>query len=525
MPLISPDQSTKRILVMCGNDAAAVTAANVYAENLQGHDLRFLEERIVSADRVCAFSRRRLRARGIFSLLGSLAYYGMRLVRPAGIPDKKYRPELTVDSFNSASAVRDRIQDFKPDIVLVCFCSVLGKDLLRLLPDAAYNIHPGINPRYRGFGNIWAAYENNTDCLGYTIHKLDEGTDTGERVAVVRLSPQDLAGVPFADIDIPAASRAAKHLAGMLLGIQDASIPEEFRDMPSRLYGVPTLPVFLKARRNFAAALRRPRHILVTGASSGLGKALAVQYAEPGVRLSLWARDAARLEAVAALCREKGAQTALISQDVRDLEQSRAILGRIHAEFPIDLAILGAGVSSGTLPDGSPEPVEDACRVMTVNATASINMAGALFGLMRTRGSGHVACISSIAAFYPLPDSPAYSAAKVALAYYGKAMRPLVRPLRVSVVYPGYVDSPMSHRLSGPQPMRWSAGKAAAHIRGRLDAGAGSIVFPIPLAFGSLLLHVLPLPVADFFARRFGFSIRPDEESVTAKELREDTRV
>lgn len=504
----------KRILVFCGNDAAAVTAANVYADRLRDHDLCFLEERIISPKRSLAFSRRRLRSHGLLSLLGSCAYYGLRLARPPAMPKKQYRPARTTDNFNTDPAIRALVREFNPDAVLVCFCSVLKPELLSRLPDAAYNIHPGVNPRYRGFGNIWALHENNIGCLGYTIHKLDPGTDTGERIAVVGLSPRDFAGVPLGDIDIPVSSRAARHLADLLLGMGEASIPEAFQNLPSRLYGVPTLSVVRTAKNNLAAALRNaPGHILITGASSGLGRALAEAFAAPGVRLSLWARDVPRLEAVAALCREKGAETAVISQDISEFAQSRAVLADLYAESPVDLAILGAGVSSGTLPGGDPEPATAACRTMTVNATASITMAGTLFELMRARGAGHVVCISSIAALYPLPDSPAYSAAKVALAYYAKGMRPLVRPLRVSVVYPGYVDTPMSRRLSGPQPLRWSVDKAATHIRERLAAGSDGIVFPLPLALGSLILHLLPAPLADFFAKRFGFFIEPDAES------------
>ena len=506
---------------MCGNDAAAVTAANIYADKLRDHDLLFLEERILSVGRIMAFCRRRLRSSGAFSLLGSLAYYGLRLVNPPKMPVKRYIPNRTADNFNTDPAIREAISTFKPDAVLVCFCSILGPELLALLPDATYNIHPGINPRYRGFGNIWAAYENNLGCLGYTIHKIDAGTDTGERIAVVVLSPRELANIPLTDIDIPVSSRAATHMAELLLGRAEAAVPETCRDMPSRLYGVPTFGVFRGACRNMAAALRAsPGHVLITGASSGVGKALAEEYAAPGTRLTLWARDPARLDAVAGQCREKGAVVRTVCQDVRDIEQSRAVLARIHAEDPVDTAILGAGVTSGTLPDGSPEPATHAWHTMTVNGTAAIVMAGTMLELMGERGTGHVVCLSSIAAFYPLPDSPAYCAAKAALTCYAKAMRPLVRPVRISLVYPGYVDTPMSRKLSGAQPLRWSAEKAASHIRNRLDTGAKSVVFPLPLALGLLLLHGLPSYLADFFVKRFGFAVTPDPENTpgTARE-------
>lgn len=507
----------KRILVLCGNDSRAISAANIYAEMLSDHELAFLEEKVVSPGRSKKFVKRRLKSKGFLSLLGSLLYYGMLIIRPENKPRRRYKPRLTVSDFSKSGAVEDFIREFKPEAALVAFCGLLDDDLLKLLPEASYNIHPGINPRYRGFGNIWALYENETGCLGYTIHKVDQGIDTGERVAVKKLGLRSLALKSFADLDLPVARVAARHLAGLLLGQREAEIPEEFRDLESRAYGVPTLPVFWRARKNYRAALAKaPRHILITGASGGIGRALAEEFSGPGVRLSLWGRDAARLEECAAACRAKGAETAVIQQDLREFEASRAALARLDAEHPVDLAVLGAGVTSGSLACGSPEPVADACRTMSVNATAAINMCGALLELMRQRAAGQVAVISSVASLYPLPDSPAYSAAKVALAYYARAMRPLVRPVQVSVIYPGYVDSPMSRRLDGAQPMRWSTAKAAAYIRKRLDAGSRSIVFPKLLALGMVLLNFMPSVMSGFFLKRFGFVVLPPEEAGSA---------
>jgi short-subunit dehydrogenase len=156
---------------------------------------------------------------------------------------------------------------------------------------------------------------------------------------------------------------------------------------------------------------------------------------------------------------------------------------------------------------------------MEVNAMGTINMAATLLECMAGRGQGHIVLISSIAGLYPLSGSPTYSASKAAVSYYGQALRPVARSkgVRVSVVYPGYVQSPMSKRLIGPQPMRWSAPKAAAHIVERLNAGSDSIAFPFLLALGARTLHLLPTPVADFFVKYFSFTVEPDRESPLAK--------
>ena len=259
----------------------------------------------------------------------------------------------------------------------------------------------------------------------------------------------------------------------------------------------------------------RRRHILISGASGGLGSALAAAYAGAATQLTLWGRNEQRLNAVPEHCRSLGAGAQILCGDTRDLPRARNALHVLHEASPIDLAFLNAGVSSGALPSGGMEPVADLCRTLEVNALGTINMGAALLGLMTERGSGQVVFISSLGALYPLPSSPAYCAAKVAVAYYARAARTALPPgkARISIVYPGYVDTPMSRRLLGPQPFRVSADQAARHIRSRLDAGADDIVFPRLLAFGMRLLHLMPSPLADFFGRRFSFTVVPDAES------------
>jgi short-subunit dehydrogenase/folate-dependent phosphoribosylglycinamide formyltransferase PurN len=511
----APGQGKKRILILCGNEAPGINAANVYAEKLAGHELCFLEEKVLSLGRILRFTRRRLKTQGIFSLLGSYLYFLPQCFAVHKKPEKKYKADIVTNDFSTDPKIAEFLKIFNPDIVLVAFCGILSKDFLRLLPTVAYNIHPGINPRYRGFGNVWAFYESNYCCIGYTIHEVDEGTDTGRRVVARRLDPvRAFSGVAFADIDAHVLGLAAAHLADILLGLQETEyIPAELHELTSVLYGAPTLKVYLAARRNFRR-LFNPLHIFISGASSGLGRALACAFAAPGRRLSLLGRNLERLDETAELCRRKGAESTLLLQDIRELEPCRKLLENLDAEQPIDLAILAAGVSSGTLPDGKPERVEDACRTLECNALATVNCAGALFNCMSKRLSAgaraQVVFISSLAALRPLPDSPAYGASKMAVAYYAKAARPLYKNLRISLVYPGYVDTPMSRRVAGPQPLRVSADDAALLIRDRLEKGSDNIVFPRLLALGLNLLRLLPCPLAQFFLKRFAFTIAPD---------------
>lgn len=256
----------------------------------------------------------------------------------------------------------------------------------------------------------------------------------------------------------------------------------------------------------------------MTGASGGLGSALANVFSSPESHVTLWGRDARRLAEVAEACENKGASADIVQYDSRDYEECRSIIRRMNTTSPVDIAILNAGVSSGVQPDGSPEPVEDACRTLEVNATGNINMAGALLEGMLSRG-GHLVFICSLAALYPLPSSPAYSASKAALSCYARALRMQLTggAVRISLVYPGYVESPMSDRLLGNQPLRWSAEKAALHIADKLEAGKDFIAFPFPLTLGLKVLHFLPSPLAAFFLKNFSFTVSPDQESPAAK--------
>lgn len=237
-----------RILVLCGNDAVPVTAANVYAEMLGEHEVRFFEENVLSLGRILRFSLRRVKARGIFSLLGSYLFYLRKFIRGEKKIPKQYQPERTVSSFSDDPAVLAFIEDFQPDLIIIGFCGLLNRDFLRKVKRPLVNTHPGINPRYRGFGNIWACYEGNSACTGFTIHEVDAGIDTG---AAISMAAVDFTGVPFDEIDHHAAKLAARCLSRLIQGEEEPEVPDAFANLPSACYGVPTLAAYYTARRNY----------------------------------------------------------------------------------------------------------------------------------------------------------------------------------------------------------------------------------------------------------------------------------
>jgi short-subunit dehydrogenase len=241
--------------------------------------------------------------------------------------------------------------------------------------------------------------------------------------------------------------------------------------------------------------LSGPSHIFVTGASSGIGAALARRYAGPRVRLALTGRNRDRLEAVAEACRTRGADTVVRACDVRNAEAMRAFIEEVDAQFPIAMVIANAGFGGKMVMAGpSGEPADVARAIFDINVIGVVNTVAPLLPRLVARKKGHVVIMSSLAAFLPLPDAPAYSASKAAVRGYGEALRRLLAPnnVHVSVVCPGFVDTPMSESLDGPRPFLWSAERAADAIAAGLTRGKIEICFPWQLSILTKVSAHLP---------------------------------
>ncbi|HWI87528.1 MAG TPA: SDR family NAD(P)-dependent oxidoreductase [Sphingomonas sp.] len=251
--------------------------------------------------------------------------------------------------------------------------------------------------------------------------------------------------------------------------------------------------------------------IMITGASSGLGAGLAKDYAAPGIRLVLSARDGARLEETARACRDKGASVVTGLFDVGEAEPLGAWLVEQDAAVPFDLVIAAAGVSGGTGEGDEPEGVSVAAMQVRANLLGTIHTIEPLLPRMIARGHGHVALIASTAALRGLPYSPAYSASKAGVRTYGEALRALLRPqgVTVTVVVPGFFDTPMTDRWKGPTPFMLSLDKMVAAIRKGLDARRARIVVPRLLAFGCQMADLMPAALGDAIMRGFRFRIEP----------------
>jgi short-subunit dehydrogenase len=262
------------------------------------------------------------------------------------------------------------------------------------------------------------------------------------------------------------------------------------------------------------ASFSHPRVIVITGASGGIGRALAADYAAPGVTLGLTGRNVEALKKVAAHCEQQGASVEIGVFDVTDAKASTGWLKVFDEKCPIDLLIANAGISSGVRPDGSPETWADIHRVIDVNLLGALAVVTPVVELMRERQNGQIALVSSLAAYRGLPSSPAYSASKAGLKVYGEALRGALRKegVGVSVICPGYVVSPMSERLEGPKPLLLSAERAANNIRRGLARNRALITFPQPLGFGTWMLSLIPAWAADRILTQFRFGVKPNEK-------------
>lgn len=252
-----------------------------------------------------------------------------------------------------------------------------------------------------------------------------------------------------------------------------------------------------------------PHSILITGASAGIGAALARHYATPGTNLLLMGRDRRRLDIVAAACEAKGARVDTALVDVLDRAAMHAAITVFDDRHPIDLAIANAGMSTGSTRDGGLEPADASYDLMQVNVLGALNAVHPVLGRMSARGSGQIALIASIAALIGLPDSPSYCASKSALLTYGLALRDKLRPrgVKITVVCPGFVTTAMSAKVTGWKPFEVSADRAAEIIATRLRRNPDVLAFPRLLATSSRIGALLPGPLRRFFLLAFRFQI------------------
>lgn len=244
-----------------------------------------------------------------------------------------------------------------------------------------------------------------------------------------------------------------------------------------------------------------PRTIVITGASSGIGAALALAHARAGVHLGLLARNAERLNAVAAQCRAHKATVDVATLDVGNRAGMEAWLHDFDQRHPVERLIANAGVSGGTASGDGREPAR---AIFAVNLDGVLNTVLPLIPAMVARRQGQIALMSSLAGFRGFPGAPAYCGSKAAVRVWGEGLRgDLARHgVAVSVICPGFVRSPMTAVNRFPMPFQLDSTQAAARIQRGLDRDQGRIAFPWPTYAAVWLLSLLPSRLADTLLAR-----------------------
>lgn len=252
-----------------------------------------------------------------------------------------------------------------------------------------------------------------------------------------------------------------------------------------------------------------PRCIVITGATGGIGGALAPAYAAPGVTLILQGRREDRLQELATQCRAAGARVRVEGLDVQDIDGLREWMRRISDEEKPDLVIVGAGVNTDVGPKGAGEAWENTRSLIEINVLAAMATVEAALPAMRARQSGQIALFSSLAGWRGLPTTPSYSASKAAIKAYGESIRDWLAPqgVRINVIMPGYVESKMCNEMPGPKPFLWTPERAARCIKAGLARDQPRISFPFPLNLGCWALGIIPQRMSSVILRWMDYGV------------------
>lgn len=233
---------------------------------------------------------------------------------------------------------------------------------------------------------------------------------------------------------------------------------------------------------------------LITGASSGIGEALATACAARGDTLFLCGRDETRLNAVAEKCRTASNGRATVTAQVVDVTDADAVerwIGKCNQTAPLERVFANAGVSTGE------ETAANVRRTFATNAIGVVNTVLPAVEAMRRHpesANRQIVITASIAGYGPLKACPSYSATKACVKTWGLAMRGMLAPegIKVSVVCPGFVRSRITDANTCPMPFFMEADRAARIILSRADRNVGLIAFPWPMRLGTWALSILP---------------------------------
>jgi NADP-dependent 3-hydroxy acid dehydrogenase YdfG len=240
---------------------------------------------------------------------------------------------------------------------------------------------------------------------------------------------------------------------------------------------------------------------IITGASTGIGAALARELARRGWKVGVLARRQELLDVLVAELRAAGADAAAAAADVTDRAATDAAVRALEAALgPCDLMVANAGT-------GAPTPahkvqVDTILSIMRLNYDGAVHAAAAVLPGMLARRKGRLAVVSSVAATRGLPGTGAYSASKAAVSTLWESMRVDLRGKGVActTIHPGFIDTPLTQKNRFKMPFILSAERAARIVADGLEVGRADITFPWQMLWLSRLMRRMPNWMWDRFA-------------------------
>lgn len=246
-----------------------------------------------------------------------------------------------------------------------------------------------------------------------------------------------------------------------------------------------------------------PRRIIITGASAGLGRALAREFATRGARLVLAARRGDLLEEVADEVRDRGGEARTIAVDVTLGDAARRIVAAADDAYGgVDVVVMNAGIGFPAFVDTF--SADETERVMAVNYTSAVRMIEAVLPRMLASNSGQLVAITSLASFRGMPGSGAYNASKAALTILMESIRTELRPtgITVTTIFPGFVRTAMTDRNEFHMPWMLEPDDAARRMVRAIERRRADVRFPLPLAALVRISTYAPNRLYDWFVAR-----------------------
>jgi short-subunit dehydrogenase len=243
---------------------------------------------------------------------------------------------------------------------------------------------------------------------------------------------------------------------------------------------------------------------VVTGASSGIGRALAPLLAKRGFEVWVAARRRPELEKLAGEIASQGGVAHAFELDVSRPEETEAKVRELDREIGgFDLVVANAGIGLGAVPVAQ-EKLSDVRVLMETNLLGAVATLLPVIPGMIERGRGHLVGVSSLAAETPLPAAAAYGTSKAAFSFWLESAASDLKPrgLDVTIVHPGFVKTPLTDKNAFPMPFLVDVDDAARIIDRAILRRARMCRFPLPLASASTAGRWMPRAVRDFIVNK-----------------------